>query len=200
MTWLLAMAAIAPEHVIKLLLAEFDSSARSLDEQYFDTVATAAGRIGISSLSRSLSAAIILSELEDLGARTGQLLCPFASSTEEMDSLMPLSDGRVIEMANGKPYTWPAFHAISARLMSRPSPDLLDGLRRVGHRSWTPHHSIESWKGWDRGFAKRILDDPADFPVGWVLAAEHASASSAPDSPLAAVTVSENWTPEVPRM
>jgi hypothetical protein len=122
---------------------------------------------------------------------TALLIAHHAADLQRPRDLPTLSDSQLGELAPYGIAAWPASRALTVRMLHRPSEDLLEYLRAYGARAAvqvgteTNDVPIE--------LMRAIVNQPAQYPLSWVLEAEHRISQHATEPHLADVAESEAW-------
>ena len=197
-TWTLALLATAEPAVVMDQLERVDEHLAGQTDDDFAALAAASSRLGLMQSQRRLSGETVRLSA-DLGMRTKLLLSHFAAQTESFDSMEFIADGDLAAMSAPAAHSWPILRAASSRMLSRPSAEILDALRKAGARAALDPLGTASQLD-DVLHVSEILDHPASYPAAWVVAAERQRSQSREVGTFAHHVSDAKWVPNVPRL
>jgi hypothetical protein len=196
-TWSLALIATAHAATVALHLAGIDACLEALAPDEFLAVASASSRVGISRTDRRLQEAVWNSSIS-LGPRTKLLLAHFTAGPVDLDPLRRLSEAELDALASPDHSAWPIARAITARMLSAPSPTLVEALTKLG-----PNSDIElpqRARPPADEYLSSVLSEPARYPGAWVVTAERWRSTATDEPAMEQFVLDEKWLPKVPRM
>lgn len=167
-TWSLALIAAADAETVISNLARIDTCLSGLSDDDFLATAASSSRIGVMEKNRRLPERI-WSSSAGLSPRTRLLLAHFTASLSVHEPLLPLQDSELEALVGPGAEAWPIARAVTSRLLTQPSPALLQALAALGPTTVvelppTGEKSYAQASGADRsldpGLRSAILDEP----------------------------------------
>lgn len=108
-----------------------------------------------------------------------------------LDDLPSIGDQQLADMGAFGVARWPGIRALTARMLTRPSTMLLDGIRAHGHHAVVTVGQLPPSMRSD--LLRSNLHDAAALPLAWLLAAEHRLAQDFDEPHLARVADQQHW-------
>src|SRR5262249_1272483 len=109
----------------------------------------------------------------------------------DLSDLPSIDDQQLAEMGAFGAAGWPGIMALTARMFIRPSTTLLDAIRAHGHYAIVRVEQLPPTIPSD--LLRSILRDAADYPLAWLLAAEHRLAQDFDEPHLARIADQQHW-------
>jgi hypothetical protein len=187
-TWALALLAVAGERVIRENLGRLEGVVQSIPERTLTALLLSSSRIAASGLSRRLSIRL-LPEVAPMSPATALLISHHVGPLDLPASLAPLGTETLAQMGRYGIAAWPATRALAARAVAEPSAGLVAQLGRLGARV----SAGVDVSGLSPGLLRLIVDEPARYPLLWLLAAELRLSRLADEPSLAVVAESGHW-------
>jgi hypothetical protein len=163
-TWCLALLAVAGEPAVAGNLDRLEAGVAELPADLRDALVMSSSRLGYAAVGRQLNEDV-LRQAGNKSVATALLLSHHAAPG--ILDLPGLTDRQVVEMAAFGRASWPGLHVLSARMLSRPSEQLLDGLRAYGPAAFADLAALPPSQV-PHELLLMILDEPARYPLGWV--------------------------------
>jgi hypothetical protein len=186
-TWALALLCVADESVLRDYLATLESVIAEMDEDSRYALVASSSRIGASGSARRILPAAP-SRNESLLLTV--LLSHHSVDVSDEDHLPSLSVDRLTRMSEFGIFGWPAARALSARVASSVTDELLTGVRAFGHAAQV---EITAAINNVPSIAATVLSSPKEFPADFVIAIESALSRSSEETALAAVASIKGW-------
>jgi hypothetical protein len=196
-TWSLALLATADTATVIDHIGAIDACVAALTPDEFAAVAAASSRLGAMQQGRAIGREI-WPALISASNRLKLLVSHFAASKVELDPLDALTVADLMDLASPSPSAWPIVRAISARLLSLPTPTLLEALAAAGSEAKVDMPSVAQQLPVD--YLDELLRGPGRYPTAWVIAAERWRSIQHAEVPLDQVALEEKWLPKVPRL
>jgi hypothetical protein len=205
-TWSLALLATAATAVVISQLGRIDACLTSLTDEEFLATAASSSRLGVLQPHRRLPAQI-WNACSALSRRTRLLIAHFTAGLSLHDPLSPLSDTELVALASPDASAWPIARAVTTRLLSQPSPTLLEALAALGPRSVVDLPRPKSAPGVRMADAvpgvalqAAILGAPAHYPGSWTAAVEREHSLANEETSMEREALAKEWVPKVPRL
>lgn len=194
-TWMLALLSTATPETVRRHLERVDAIVASLTPDEYAATAASSSRLALNGTARSLSKEPPFSD-QGLSARARLLLAHWQHERFYRADLEGLSDADLIGLALPDGASWPVGEALTARMLTSPSPALVAGLRNIGVDSFAgvKHMMFSEERG------ERVLSNRHDYPAEWVLRVYHGLHKMARPEPLGTVAQAKEWVPRVPRL
>ena len=194
-TWALALLTTASPSAVANCLDALDETLQSLSDVMWQALCLSSSRLGASGISRRLDPAI-LTAAGSLSARTALVLAHHAADLRRLDPLPELTTAQLATSALQNVAAWPVSRAAVVRLASKPDPKLLDVLRACGATA-TVEVDIDA-DTMPTDLAETVVDHPASYPLGWLLAAERQISRHHQEQPVADAAKQGRWFDDPP--
>jgi hypothetical protein len=188
-TWALALVAVASAEIVLDNLASLGTATEQLPEPMLDALLAGSSRLGASGLARGLDGNV-LAEAVGISPATGLLVAHYVAGLDRPTDLPQYSEAQLSELNRYGMSAWPGLRALTARMTAKPSSSLLAALRAFGATATLPPLGLRS--GAEK-HARSILENPAEYPLAAVLAAEQRVSQSGGDVPLEKVAQQDQW-------
>ena len=189
-TWALALLAVAAPAVLTDCLPLLDNVVTTLPPADRDALAASSSRIGAWRHGRRLPSTV-LAGIGSLSPLTALLLTHHVADHARLDPLPELAESLLAPMAEHGPAGWPAHRAITARLASGQTPQIVHALLSCGPGAAIETSDVNS--GMPLPLAENILASPARYPLGWLLAADTQSTQRHPQEPITETARRHGW-------
>lgn len=195
-TWAFALLATADESIVLEHLPHVADVLANTSDDDFYAFATSTSRLGATPIPRRLGGGILSAAA--LQSNRLALVVSHFSADHDGDSLEPLSDEQLLEMASPGPHNWSIAKAVTSRLLHKFSDPLVRALAALGPDCPVGIGYVGSPV--DARVTDLILQAPAAYPSAWVGAAEGWYSASNRESALADEARGREWVPRVPRV
>lgn len=191
-TWALALLTCAGADVVTAHLAHLDQALAVMTLPEHLALCRSSSQLGSSAIARRLPPGILSDAAGSLSALTQLLVSHHTVSLEGLDPLTHLDVPVLTQMAKYGVSAWPSLRALTARMIAQPSTPLLDGIKAHGP-SGIIDVDIMDISASFATFAPEIMEQPAHYPMAWLLAAERCIAGNATPVPLPTVAEAQRW-------
>nr|WP_271209867.1 NACHT domain-containing protein [Rhodococcus wratislaviensis]GLK34654.1 hypothetical protein GCM10017611_15030 [Rhodococcus wratislaviensis] len=188
-TWALALAAVASPDIVAANLIKLGTVTEELPTPRLAALLAGSSRLGAAGLSHRLGTDTLVAAV-GISVEVGLLVAHRHAHLDTVADLPAFTTAELIELSKYGTSAWPTLRALSTRMLMDPSESLLAGIQAYGSNAVLPPLSIGSSL---LMYAKQIVDTPEDFPLAWVLAAEHRVSQDAGDEPLQQVATKNEW-------
>jgi hypothetical protein len=188
-TWALALVCVAEEDAVVELIPQLTDAVERLPAIYQSSVVSASSRIGSSGLGRRLGRSA-LSATVGLPCTSGLLVAHHVADLDELGDLASLDNEALAAMGRWGHSAWPAMRALTHRAVeSGLTDELLSSAARFPNDNALPGFDLTLAPP---ELARQVVDEPASYPLQWVLAAERRVAPGW-DEPLERVAEDGQW-------
>ena len=189
-TWALALLAVASHDTVAACLKALDEAVCSLPTTSRHALLLSSSRIGASGLARRLPISLVAAA-GSLSATTALLIAHHAAERHRVVDLPALTDAQLAATATHGVAGWPASRAVTARIGSGSTADLLDSLKACGAAATVDMDTRA--KAVPIDLVRAIVDQPAHYPLAWLLAAEQRISQHYTEPPVADVAEQDRW-------
>lgn len=187
-TWAMALVAAASRDVVLTNLERLGAATRRLPGSRLEALLSSSSRLGASGMARRLDPEV-LGAAAAVSPIVGLLVAHHVASLDLLADLPQFSEQQLADLSKFGVSAWPALRALTARMITGPSSSLLAAIRLYGTSAKLP---LENWP-LREAHARLILDECAEYPLAWVLAAEQQVSRNAGGEPLERVAEREQW-------
>lgn len=189
-TWALALLAVAGPSVVADHLPLLDDVVTTLPPADRDALMASSSRIGAWRHGRRLPSTV-LAGIGSLSPLAALLVTHHVADHARLDPMPELAEDLLAPMAEHGPAGWPAHRAITARLTSGQTPQIVHALMSCGPGATIDTIDVNS--GMPIPLAENILASPARYPLGWLLAADTQSTQRHPKEPITETARQQGW-------
>jgi hypothetical protein len=188
-TWALGLISIADDDVLAQCLDQLASGLRELPPSLLHALCYSSSRIGSAQLN-CFREENCISKAAEASSLAWLLAAHHAFDPETICIRTGPDDQELASLAVYGIAGWPASYALTWRAENNPSGSILAHLRHYG-----PHACPQNMDIGDIPvkLMRDVLQDPADFPLAWVLSAEETVSGHADEPPLGALADRQAW-------